>query len=191
MADATGKAALRRRLRQMLASLPDELVDGWSSAAVSRLTELQLWRDAASIHTYVGSLPGEVRTSGLILRALDDRKSVVCPRIRPHGQLDHHDVTSLSQLSVGAFGVRQPDPQLAPPADTAATDLIIVPGVGFSLDGSRLGLGGGYYDRLLTSHDAPRVALAFECQIANALPQAAHDQRVNLIVTELRVIQCP
>ena len=174
----------------MLASLPEELVDGWSTAAVSRLTGRALWRDASSIHTYVGSLPGEVRTSGLIERALDERKSVVCPRIRPHGQLDHHDVTSLSQLSEGAFGVREPDPQLARPTETALTDVIIVPGVGFCLDGSRLGIGGGYYDRLLISHDGARVALAFECQIADSLPQAAHDQRVDLIVTELRVIQC-
>ena len=65
-----------------------------------------------------------------------------------------------------------------------------MPGVAFTADGARLGMGGGYYDRFLVQSSARTIGLAFEMQIRTALPQRPHDQRVDMIVTELRVIQC-
>lgn len=174
----------------MLAELPDEMVAGWSLAIAARLSALDEWRDAQTVHTYVGSLPGEVRTAHVIVRALEERRSVICPRTRPHGQLNHRELTSLTQLHRGPFGVSEPDPELTPPADPNDAELIVVPGVGFGLDGSRLGVGGGYYDRFLAGRSATRVALAFEAQIAPTMPRSAHDQMVDLILTELRVIRC-
>ena len=177
-------------MREMLAALPAELVEGWSVACISRLSALDEWRRASALHTYVGSLPGEVRTERLVELALEERKAVICPRIRPHGQLEHHEVTSLSQLAESSFGLREPDPELCPPANAQLAELVVVPGVAFTVDGSRLGMGGGYYDRFLSAHSAVRVGLAYEMQIAESMPQSAHDQAVDVIVTELRVIRC-
>jgi 5-formyltetrahydrofolate cyclo-ligase len=65
-------------------------------------------------------------------------------------------------------------------------DLIIVPGVAFDRDGSRLGHGLGYYDKLLARArpETLRVALAFDCQIFPTLPTAPHDVPMHVIVTE-------
>ena len=73
-----------------------------------------------------------------------------------------------------------------PSLDIAALDLIVVPGLAFSMKHlTRLGRGGGYYDRLLAPSQcrARRIALAHDFQILDELPVEAHDQRVHEILT--------
>ena len=67
---------------------------------------------------------------------------------------------------------------------------VLVPGVAFDRSGQRVGYGGGYYDRLLSSLPAAvsRVAGAFDLQLVERIPAAAHDLAVDAIVTETRTI---
>ena len=184
------RAELRQTLGRHRASLPPELIAGWSAAIRARASALDIWSRSEVVHAYLGVLPGEVRTTALVEQALRERKRVLCPRVRPHGQLDHRELLDTSHLRKTSFGLLEPDAELAPPADPADAALIVVPGVAFTADGERLGMGGGYYDRFLVQTQAFRLGLAFEMQIQTALPQRPHDQRVDMIVTELRVIQC-
>lgn len=184
------KVELRREFRRQRSALPPELVEGWSAAIVSRLTVLDEFLRAEAIHCYASSLPGEVRTDQLMARSLSARKQVICPRVRAHGQLEHREVAELSHLVESTFGLREPHPELAAPVDLIAAELIVVPGVAFTADGRRLGMGGGYYDRFLSEVSVPIVGLAYEMQIVDSLPHSAHDQPVDMIITELRVIRC-
>ncbi len=189
-APTVSRAELRHTLGRYRASLPPELIAGWSAAIRARASALDIWSQSEVVHAYLGVLPGEVRTESLVEQALRERKRVLCPRVRPHGQLDHRELLDTSHLRESSFGLLEPDADLAPPADPAAADLILVPGVAFSADGARLGMGGGYYDRFLVQTNAHTIGLAFEMQIQTELPQRPHDQRIDMIVTELRVIQC-
>ncbi|MYD55081.1 MAG: 5-formyltetrahydrofolate cyclo-ligase [Chloroflexi bacterium] len=184
------KAELRSAMRRQRAALPAEARHGWSASIAARLTALDELRRADTVHCYASSLPGEVGTDGLLARLLTERRRVVCPRVRAHGQLEHREISALSQLVDAAFGLREPDHELAPPVDPGICDVIVVPGVAFDVEGGRLGMGGGYYDRFLAQVSAPIVGLAFEMQLVDRLPESDHDQRVDLIVTELRVIRC-
>ena len=70
--------------------------------------------------------------------------------------------------------------------------LILIPGLAFDAQGYRLGRGGGWYDRVL-SHAAPdalKVGVCFERQIVARVPHEAHDVRVDMVVTEDRLIRC-
>ncbi|TET52762.1 MAG: 5-formyltetrahydrofolate cyclo-ligase, partial [Actinobacteria bacterium] len=73
-------------------------------------------------------------------------------------------------------------------------NVIIVPGVAFDKEHHRLGYGGGYYDRLIAETRDPIpetpifIGLAFEEQIVDKLPHNKHDQKVDFIITEKRVI---
>lgn len=189
------KRALRQELIAARARVPSELTAGWSAAAAARLGGLDEWTQAAVVHCFVGALAGEVRTEGLLARALAEGRRLVCPRVMPRGRLEHREVTVLTQLENSSFGLREPSPALCPQVDAAEVDLVVVPGVGFSRDGLRLGMGGGYYDRFLSTlpPTAVRVGLAFELQLLDAVPsgiEEQHDERVDLIVTELRVRRC-
>jgi 5-formyltetrahydrofolate cyclo-ligase len=70
--------------------------------------------------------------------------------------------------------------------------VLVVPGVGFDRNGTRLGRGWGYYDRAIRRHRPPVVvvALAFGLQLVAALPRSEWDEPVDLIVTEREIVEC-
>ena len=184
------KAELRQRFRRSREHLPAEIVVAWSSAIAARLTTLRQWHESSVIHVYVGTLPGEVRTDQVIDCALQERKRVICPVVRPHGQLEHRELADRTDLVDSAFGLREPYIDVARPADPSEAELIVVPGVVFSENGSRVGMGGGYYDRFLSQQAGLRVGLAFELQVVDTLPTDPNDQPLDMLITELQAIQC-
>jgi len=70
--------------------------------------------------------------------------------------------------------------------DPADLDIVMVPGVGFSRVGGRMGNGQGYYDRLLNRvrPDCWLVGLGYECQLFDDLILGPHDVFMDKVVTE-------
>ncbi|MEZ5679735.1 MAG: 5-formyltetrahydrofolate cyclo-ligase [Erythrobacter sp.] len=87
-------------------------------------------------------------------------------------------------LEVGPLGLLQPfsdAPEMTP-------DILIVPLVGFTATGARLGQGGGHYDRWLADHPATvAIGLAWDCQLVDDLPTEPHDRPLAAIVTPTRI----
>lgn len=75
-------------------------------------------------------------------------------------------------------------PWLVPPYKVVEPDWYLVPGVGFSLDGRRLGRGKGFYDRFLENRKGIRIGLAWSGQLKENIPVESHDCRMDFIVTE-------
>ena len=71
-------------------------------------------------------------------------------------------------------------------------DLIVIPALAASVDGTRLGQGGGWYDRALMhrSPGVPVVAVVFDDEVLEAgiIPGEPHDVPVDAIVTPTRTI---
>lgn len=65
-------------------------------------------------------------------------------------------------------------------------DVIIVPGLAFTVDGKRCGQGGGWYDRFLPQvrPDAVTIGVCFAPQIVVGLPTDEHDVILHAIVTD-------
>jgi 5-formyltetrahydrofolate cyclo-ligase len=70
-------------------------------------------------------------------------------------------------------------------------DIVMVPGVGFSRDGARMGNGQGYYDRLLerVRPDCALVAPCYESQLFDEIIVGPHDVYMDLVVTESAIYQ--
>lgn len=113
-------------------------------------------------------------------------RTFVYPRIVDE-TLQFFSVADPSELET-APGVpfREPalDPERAVPL--SQIDLILVPGLAFTLDGHRLGRGGGYYDRLLAvlPSRAARIGVCFSFQVVPGLPMENHDELVDAVVTD-------
>ena len=68
-------------------------------------------------------------------------------------------------------------------------ELLIVPGLSFTPKGKRLGRGGGFYDRYLESFKGTKVGICYEGQLREHLPTESHDQEVDVVITEARVMR--
>ncbi len=80
----------------------------------------------------------------------------------------------------------------APEVDPREVDVVLVPGVAFGEDGSRLGHGKGYYDELLSRMPlARRIGITWECRMVAAVPMGEHDMPMHAVVTEDRVRRTP
>ena len=86
----------------------------------------------------------------------------------------------------------QPDGEVLGAESLKEADLIVIPALAASADGTRLGQGGGWYDRALThrSPGVPVVAVIFDDEVVEAglIPAEPHDVPVDAIVTPTRTI---
>lgn len=95
----------------------------------------------------------------------------------------------LDQLERGAFGILEPKGEKSGQQEVIPS-MIIVPLVAFC-DGYRKGYGKGYYDRYLQNHpQSLRVGIAFDQQEASFIHEQ-WDQRLDVIITETRVLIYP
>lgn len=86
----------------------------------------------------------------------------------------------------------QPDGEMLGAESLKEADLIVIPALAASADGTRLGQGGGWYDRALMhrSPGVPVVAAIFDDEVLEAgiIPAEPHDVPVDAIVTPTRTI---
>jgi 5-formyltetrahydrofolate cyclo-ligase len=89
------------------------------------------------------------------------------------------------RLSPGRYGLEEPPGPRLPAGALATVDVVVVPALAVARDGTRLGRGGGYYDRALPAarDGAVLVALVFDDELVDRLPAGEHDRRVDAVVT--------
>ncbi len=159
-----------------------------SNRILDRLFASKTFQTSRAILFYIG-VRSEVRTLDHIARALSQGKNVFVP-LCDADQLRLFQLKSIEELTPGTYGIPEPSPAVRTQEDRMGSidevELAIVPGVAFGKDGSRLGNGRGFYDRLFRAITGPtvRVGVAFECQMFESLPMNDHDIWMDAIVTE-------
>jgi 5-formyltetrahydrofolate cyclo-ligase len=95
------------------------------------------------------------------------------------------EITSL-QTSMTTTGPGVREPVSGAPMPVNLIDLVIVPGLGFTPDGHRIGRGMGFYDRFLAQGDFLGISCgyAFEEQIIPSLPVLDHDMALSMLCTD-------
>lgn len=150
--------------------------------------------DFASSGTVLLTRPfgSEWDTRTLLVAAAAQDKTIALPRVnRATGMLDLFAILRLDDdVTPGYRGIPEPAAHCAA-IDIDRIDWVLVPGVAFDRFGHRVGYGGGYYDRLLPllRPAARRVAGAFDLQFIERVPAAAHDARIDAVITETRTVE--
>jgi len=180
------KTRLRRQFRQLRDEIDAPTRDRHDQARLVRLQALPEILGASRLFSYL-STGTEADTHRLLDWLLSMDKQLAVPKITGNGLMTAVPFTGWSGLQTGPLGI--PDPT-GPDSFNGEIEVCITPGVAFTLKGNRLGLGLGYYDRWFAEHPVLyRIALAYECQLADEIPTDAHDIRMDIIVTEQRVIR--
>lgn len=156
------------------------------------LLALREYETAKTLLFYV-SFKTEVDTTAMIEESLKNGKRIIVPKVvKEMHQLKLYEMRNLKELSPGFMGIPEPYLPDERVRDIKDIDLAIVPGIAFDYSGNRLGYGAGYYDILLsnTKKKIPFVALVYEEQIVDSIPSESYDVKIDIIVTDKRIIKC-
>ena len=180
------KQELRRQVREMRRRQDGNILRRDSEALCARLLELPELQCARWVFCYV-SCKGEVETHGLLKTLLAQGKRVAVPRCGANGAMDCVEIRGLEDLQPGKMGIPEPPPEAAA-VPVEEIGFAVVPALACGQDGSRLGQGGGYYDRFLERYTGPFAAVCLERFLFPDVPMEAHDRKMKLIVTQHRVL---
>jgi 5-formyltetrahydrofolate cyclo-ligase len=190
------KSVLRRTAYDARNAQEDK--DRISELAVAALVQLPEYQAAGTPLWYL-DCRSELRTRHALPAALVGGKRIVVPYCTVDEQgankLGLWWLQSMDELIVGKWKILEPPRERwgEPGKEIAPEelDLVIVPGVGFSRTGGRMGNGQGYYDRLLANvrPECPLIGLCYESQLFDDLIVGPHDVFMNKIVTEQAVYQ--
>ena len=175
----TEKRSLRKDIRAEIAKLTTEEKQSLSAQIFSKLADLDEVCKASVVALFV-SLADEPQTAEIIEQLLQKNKRVVVPRIEGE-EMNFYDISE--GVEVGAFGIMEPSSKRA--VEPSEIDVMVVPGVVFTLDGARCGRGKGFYDKYLASKGfrAYTIGVCYPCQIVETLPTEEHDKMLDCVIS--------
>ncbi|MFT5222736.1 MAG: 5-formyltetrahydrofolate cyclo-ligase [Glaciecola sp.] len=180
------KAALRATTRAARRSLDQDEREQRSTRGIARLLALHEMPKAHTVLLYAAT-PEECSLRQIWAPLLGRGVRLLLPRVEGE-RLALAAFSALTDLRPGGHGIWEP---IGPAVDPALIDIAVIPGTAFDRRGGRLGMGGGYYDRLLAELDPGclRVGFAFSCQVVTHVPREAHDQPVDVLVTDAATVR--
>jgi 5-formyltetrahydrofolate cyclo-ligase len=188
---SAAKIQIRDEIAHTISALSESEINEKIAAVESRLFAFANFLESKIALLYLsGNL--EVQTDSIIQKAQSYNKIVVLPAFDPENykmKLMKVDVFG-QELIPGPRGVLEPDASKCKVVPMDRIDIAIIPGLAFDEKGGRIGMGTGYYDRLVPRLDITtrKVALTFEEQIIPQVPMESHDKHVDIIITDKRII---
>lgn len=173
------KKLLRQIIRQKKREMTEQEIVRAGEVLAEKFYATQQYRQAKTIYGYL-PYNQEVRTVPMLQRALEDGKQVAVPKVYGD-EMKFIYMTDLSLVEKSDMGI--PEPVADGPEGDDPTALVLMPGLAFTVNGDRMGYGGGYYDKFLAAEpNHPTVALCYEFQIVESLPTQDHDIPVDVVL---------
>ena len=154
---------------------------------IEHIISLPEFINANQILFYI-PIQGEVDLTHIFEEYKNEKEFALPRMIYSSKDLDLYKINNMDDLEKGTYDIPEPKKDLKEikPEDI---DLVLLPGIGFGLDGHRIGYGEGFFDKLLKKIPALKIGIAYEFQIVENVPAEDHDIPVNMIITENRIIR--
>lgn len=159
---------------------------------LQNLMSLGLLQKARSLAAFL-AIEHEPDLNPFLQYCLEQNKKLLLPRFNTQVKAyELAPVNNLQQdLETGHYGIYEPAASLEKvEISEFFPQAWLIPGLAFCLDGTRLGRGAGYYDRLLAKVKAPMVGVCHEYQILPEMPSCRHDVKMHCLLTEARIVEC-
>ena len=183
MEDSPERESLRSFLLEKRDNTSFDFMKIASEKIQKKLKKINAFRDAQKIGVYypIGS---EILTQDIIQELLSNGKDVFLPKVMGD-KMEFRKIIDFSSLEKGSFDIMEPKDDCEIDNDL---DVVLVPTVGISPSGVRLGYGHGFYDRFLAEHKSLTISLTLEKQIIKNIPKSEHDIMIDFIITEDRIL---
>ena len=179
------KQNLRTRLQKLRDCIPDKEKERLDASIAKHIFSWEIFQSSSVIFCFV-SFRSEVNTYTIIEKSMQLGKTVATPRVNlSTNNMDACIINDVSaSLEAGYYGIPEPL-KSCKIVDYRSIDLIITPGLAFTVRGERLGYGGGFYDRFMEHHrHTTSSALTYDRFILEELPVKEHDLPVDYVITE-------
>lgn len=194
--DNDQKNQLRKELRQRRRALTPAQQAQASAQILRHLLQFPAFMRGSRIALYIAN-DGEIDPSPIAQRLWQMGKHCYLPVLRPASERElwFVEFTRETQLIPNRFGIPEPDHRLAYKLPTHLLDAVLMPLVGFDHNGSRLGMGGGFYDTTFAfKHAKPNgkpllIGLAHSCQEVDSLQTDSWDIPLAAIATEKEILK--
>jgi len=186
------KSNLRRELKRRLSQLTAHEIVEQSNVITCKLLTHPAYISSDRVSVYL-SMDCEVQTKDAVKNIFNCGKICFIPKYNKAemSMVKIKSVEDLKSLPKTKWNISQPaDNDVREDAlTTGGLDLIIVPGLGFTVGGKRLGRGKGYYDRCITEYkkkypykNLKTIGLAFSQQMCDDIPTSQQDCLVDFVV---------
>ncbi len=104
-------------------------------------------------------------------------------------RIEYAKVSSIEDLAASRLSFKEPDKN----AEICYPEVIIIPGVLYDKSRNRIGYGRGHFDKFIakskkTNYKPIKIGICFDLQLVNEIPTEAHDQNMDVIITESKII---
>ncbi len=176
------KKKLRKTVKEKIAALTPEYCESADIQICGKVLALEAYQNADVVFCYVGT-KNEINTTPILKDVLNRGKQLGVPKCISRGVMEVYEIDSLEQLVPGFYGIMEPaaDCRKISPEEI---DFVCVPCLTCSKDGTRLGYGGGYYDRFLSKISCNKVVLCRSSLMEEGIPVDEYDVRIDVVVTD-------
>ena len=182
------KQLYRYDAKNKISKLTKEQINEKSKKIFDSLLKLDEFLNARHIMCYM-SKENEVDTRPIFEYAFSKGISISAPRCSStdEGIMESYAVGKFEDFREGRFGIMEPR-YVMPRAPKGTIEVIIVPGLAYSILGERIGKGGGYYDRYLAESNSFLIGLCFDECLYEILPEDPHDIKMDAVISDERTI---
>ncbi|KAL4121509.1 hypothetical protein QTP88_014007 [Uroleucon formosanum] len=186
------KTNLRKNLKNKLSQMTATEIAEQSKIITNKILSHPVYSRSNRVSIYL-SMDSEVQTNSIVENIFHSGKICFIPKYNKYEMLmvKIKSLDELNSLPKTSWNISQPadDDVHEDALTTGGLDLIIVPGLGFTMDGKRLGRGKGYYDRCITEYkkkypfnNLKTIGLAFSEQICDDIPMSQQDSLIDFLV---------
>ena len=186
MTQAAERRQMRRHFRAMRRALAPAQQESHARRASRILVTSGLLLSKRRVSAYF-AVDGELDPESLVAHMHQTRIEVYFPVIGRRRAMTFCRLKPGDKLELNRVGIWEPVGSRAPTAPAWSLSMMLVPLVAFDSRGTRLGMGGGFYDAYLAKLGKQRpllVGFAHECQAAEDIPRQPWDIPLDAVVTE-------
>ena len=188
------KQHLRKKYKEIRNSITQLDAYQWSKEATEYAISLVGQHGWTQIMVYI-PFRSELQLWPFIEWCWEQQITIIVPKceVATH-TMQLYPLYNKEQLRLGAYHILEPNSEQLSPIDTIP-EAVIVPGLAYTKDGSRLGYGGGYYDRFYElmgqqEQQITWIGIGYVQQVTDHIPMDQFDIKLNILITNEGITKC-
>ncbi|WP_298397178.1 5-formyltetrahydrofolate cyclo-ligase [Flavobacterium sp.] len=182
------KKDLRKKYKDLRASLSEEFIEQNSLAIANQLLSLNIW-DKTYYHLFLTIEEQKEVDTEFILQILagKDREIVVSKSDFATTEMTHYLLTDNTKFRKNEYNIPEPVNGLEVPV--SKIDVVFVPLLAFDLIGNRVGYGKGFYDKFLSQCNSETIKIGLSFFDAENLIEdlSENDIKLNFCITPEKI----